>query len=130
MLADPTLEPDAAAIRSARAHVLEMLAIRRSSPLFRLRSGEAVKQALRFHNTGPGQVPGLVVMSIEWEGAAAVALINAATVDRHFGPGLAGDFELHPVQQRSHDPRTREARFEQGRFHVPARTASVFLRRD
>jgi len=130
MLADPTLEPDAAAIRSARAHVLEMLAIRRSSPLFRLRSGEAVKQALRFHNTGPGQVPGLVVMSIEWEGAAAVALINAATVDRHFGPGLAGDFELHPVQQRSHDPRTREARFEQGLFHVPARTASVFLRRD
>ena len=59
-----------------------------------------------------------------------VVLINAATVARHFGLGLAGDFELHPVQQRSHDPRTREARFEQGRFHVPARTASVFLRRD
>ena len=129
LLADAALRPTTDAIQAAHAHVLEMLAIRRSSPLFRLRSGEWVKQALRFHNTGPDQQPGLIVMSIDHGNEAMVVLFNAAPTVRDMEPGLPGAFDLHPVLQESHDLRTREANFDNGRFRVPARTTAVFLRR-
>jgi pullulanase-type alpha-1,6-glucosidase len=132
LLADPALKPDPAAIRSARAHVLEMLAIRRSSPLFRLRNGEAVNQALRFHNTGPGQVPGLIVMSLEREYEAMVVVINAGPDPLAFelpgDPFPQGAFALHPVLQNSYDPRNREAVISNNSLKVPARTTAVFVR--
>ena len=49
----------------AREHFREMLAIRQSSPLFRLRTAPEVISRLAFHNTGPSQVPGLIVMSLD-----------------------------------------------------------------
>lgn len=44
--------------------MLEMLAIRKTSGLFRLRSAEEIKRAVSFYNTGPDQVPGLIVERI------------------------------------------------------------------
>ena len=48
----------------AYAHFLETLAIRKSSPLFRLRTAADVQSRLRFYNTGPNQIPGVIVMSL------------------------------------------------------------------
>ena len=45
-------------------HTEEMLEIRDSSDLWRLTTAGDVQDRVGFHNTGPGQLPGLIVMSI------------------------------------------------------------------
>lgn len=42
----------------------EQLKIRYSSPLFRLQSAEQIHQRVAYHNTGPDQVPGVVMMTV------------------------------------------------------------------
>ena len=128
LLANPDLKPTPEHIGAARTHFEELLAIRNSSPLFRLRDAAAVNRALRFHNTGPDQVPGLIVMSIERNDAAAVVLINATKDRQVYKNILEGSFALHPLQRQSRDARTREARVEEGVFHAPPRTTVVFMR--
>ena len=49
---------------TARDTFREFLQIRQSSPLFRLQTKDEVINRLRFHNTGPEQLPGVIVMSI------------------------------------------------------------------
>ncbi len=44
--------------------MLEMLVIRKTSGLFRLRTAEEIKKAVSFYNVGPDQVPGLIVERI------------------------------------------------------------------
>ena len=139
LLANPALEPRAGRTSlDANSHFLEMLAIRKSSRLFRLRTAAEIAGRLRFHNTGPGQVPGLIVERltdadgrVDRRTAVIVALINANDEAQTFPiPDLAGKtFRLHPVQASSHDPVTRTASFASatGTFFVPGRTASVFL---
>ncbi len=152
LLANPALRPSSEDIRGARAYLLEALAIRDSSRLFRLRTAEQVKERLRFYNTGPGQVPGLIVfgLSDEHENGGnrsdddhdghddggqsfthVVVLLNADPgAQTLVVPELAGlHLRLHPVQRDSADPVVRTARFERssGRFTVPGRTAAVFV---
>src|SRR5262245_58247629 len=50
LLGNPALHPASTDIRDALAHFKEVLAIRRSSPLFRLRSAAEVQRRLRFYN--------------------------------------------------------------------------------
>lgn len=64
LLADPALKAGPSRIQRAREHFLETLAIRRSSHLFRLQTADEVSEKLRFHNTGTGQIPGLIVYSL------------------------------------------------------------------
>ena len=45
-------------------HMLEMLVIRKTTGLFRLRSAEDIKKSVSFYNAGPDQVPGLIVERI------------------------------------------------------------------
>jgi pullulanase-type alpha-1,6-glucosidase len=124
-------------------HFREMLAIRKSSPLFRLRTAEDVIARVHFYNTGRDQVPGLIVMSVsdEVEGLRPidpdvrgfVVLLNAAKDAVTFGRDdwRGGSFELHPVQADSYDAVVREASFDagEGAFTVPGRTAAVFVQR-
>jgi len=49
---------------TALAQVHRLLQVRRSSALFRLRSLEEIQARVRFRNTGPNQVPGLIAMEI------------------------------------------------------------------
>ena len=42
-----------------------MLEVRESSPLFRLQTAAEVQERLAFHNTGPDQIPGLIVMTLD-----------------------------------------------------------------
>ena len=52
-------------IELARDQVLSMLKVRSSSPLFSLPTGKDIKSRVRFLNTGPDQVDGLIIMSID-----------------------------------------------------------------
>jgi pullulanase len=138
LLADPALAPSPADRARAAEHFREVLAIRRSTGLFRLASAAEVEARLAFHNTGPEQIPGLIVMSLADDGGEVdprwrrvVALFNARTEGVLFAaPELAGfDFRLHPLQAASGDPVVRQAAYdrETGAFAVPARTTAVFV---
>lgn len=128
MLADESLKPSEADIRFALDHLKEMLRIRKSSPLFRLTTAEAVMKSLSFLNTGPDQVPGLIAMRLEGGEEAIVVLFNATPEGQVLAvPGATG-FGLHEVQKTSTDPVVRRARFEDGTFGVPARTTAVFVK--
>jgi pullulanase-type alpha-1,6-glucosidase len=134
-LADPSLGVTTSEIRSANTHLREMLRIRNSSPLFRLQTGQAVMDRVAFHNTGPAQVPGLIVMSLAGDGGVEIVVLFNADVDGHDFPfdfGDGADFDLHPVQQDSHDPVVQTADYDGAArsFYVPARTAAVFVRSD
>lgn len=118
----------------------EYLDIRQSTKLFRLTSGEQIKARIGFHNVGPEQESGLIVMSID-DGAdledidplydAVVVVINTTdSAITHAIPSASG-FSLHPVQMNSIDPQVAAAYFsengEQGEFTVPAYSLAVFV---
>jgi pullulanase-type alpha-1,6-glucosidase len=140
LLAREDITPGREEIMKTVHHFREMLKIRKSSPLFRLRTAEDVIARVRFHNTGVDQTPGLIVMSIsdeaeglrpiDPENRGFVVLLNAAkeSVEFRHDDWLGQAFELHPVLVDSHDPVVGEASFDPGwgSFTVPARTAAVF----
>ncbi len=141
LLSNAKLKPGPADILSAVRHFHEMLQIRQSSPLFRLRTANDVSQHLTFLNTGPQQIPGLIVMNLtDSEGADLdpnyerfVVLFNASkgtvTFSDESYQGLA--FELHPLQLNSADAVVKTSAFDStsGTFTVPGRTAAVFVAR-
>ncbi len=139
LLADPALVPSPANIAATATHTREMLAIRDSSDLFRLTTAEEVESRVGFHNTGPNQVPGLIVMSIsdtvgddlDDRADAVWSLINANDEAQAFTVGdLAGaEVVLHRIQANSADPIVRTATFDDatGTFTVPGRTTAVFV---
>jgi pullulanase-type alpha-1,6-glucosidase len=136
LLADPALQPAQGDIEAAAAHLRDVLAIRKSSSLFRLQSAAEVQARLRFHNTGPNQVPGLIVMSLSDVGSTLDPEVDMIVVLFNGNPeavtfpieSLQGaSFSLHPVQATAGDPRLAEASFAAGAFTVPGRSAAVFV---
>ncbi len=136
LLADPRLKPSKAHIYQAAEHFREMLRVRRSTGLFRLRTAADVIRRLTYLNTGPRQLPGLIVMRLDGAGLAepyrqVVVLFNAAPDPQTFraasfrGAALA----LHPVLAASRDAWVRTASFEPrtGAFTTPGRTTAVFV---
>jgi pullulanase len=140
-LANADLVPEPRHILRAVDHFREILQIRYSSPLFRLRTAEEIIARLSFHNTGPEQVPGLIVMSlsdragesIDPDYASIVVLFNALHEPVEYADDsfASSRFQLHPVLAQSTDPVVREATFdaEGGTFTVPARSTAVFVER-
>jgi pullulanase len=139
LLAQEGITPDQDAILANVAHFREILQIRSSSPLFSLQTGDAVQERVAFHNTGPDQVPGVIVMSIsdmvgddlDPNHEMIVVVFNTTPDMVDFTQGdLAGmAFELHPVQVESADAVVQGAAFDadSGIFSVPARTTAVFV---
>ncbi|WP_375742855.1 pullulanase-type alpha-1,6-glucosidase [Corallococcus interemptor] len=139
LLADAALKPASADILRARDHFEEMLTIRKSSRLFRLRTGDEVKQLVRFENTGPDQIPGLIVMAMQdhgtnTEGKRAIVLFNGTDDAQTFkADGYKSlKLKLHPVLQASTDPVVRTSAYDAatGGFTVPARSTAVFVTDD
>ncbi|KAF7133238.1 hypothetical protein RHSIM_Rhsim09G0146100 [Rhododendron simsii] len=174
-IGDPSFKPQSTHILSAVENFLNVLRIRYSSPLFRLRTANAIQlsgtnaefyalvdnmdqlklgwleiasidlvQRVRFHNTGPSWIPGVIVMSIEdgHEGVPGlsqldpmysyiVVMINVCPTAVSFAIPTARTrtFELHPVQVVSSDEIVRNSTYEAltGGFTVPPRTTSVFV---
>jgi pullulanase len=138
LLADASLDPQHADILDAVQHLREMLQIRKSSPLFRLQTEQQVIDHLHFLNTGPSQIPGLIVMSLQDDAGAidpkhklVVVLINANDEPVSFAEAkfTSVPLHLHPVQQASADPVVQSSSFDAltGTFNIPGRTAAVFV---
>ncbi|TXF98099.1 alpha-1,6-glucosidase domain-containing protein [Massilia arenae] len=139
LLANAALKPAPADIAFARDAFRDLLQIRSSSTLLRLRSTEDINARLRFFNTGPEQVPTVLAAWIDGQGypganfAGLGYLVNvdkkAHTIDATLLRGKK--LRLHPVHTAAGaaDQRAQEARFDsaRGTFTVPARTAVVFV---
>jgi pullulanase len=136
-LADPNLKPTSQDIKGTLRHMLEMLVIRKTSKLFRLRSAAEIEKAVSFYNVGPAQIPGLIVERIRNSdkfcvGASqAVVLVNATPRSQTFTDDAFRQqaLLLHPVQAISRDPVVRTSKFQKttGTFTIPARTTAVFV---
>jgi hypothetical protein len=139
LLADPALKPSRGHILRAVEHFREVLRIRKSSRLFRLRTGDEVRARVKLYNTGPSQLPGLIAMAIENSGPGrledpydlVVVVVNAGDEAQTFVEGAFGGarLALHPVLAASSDPVVRRASFDPSKaaFTVPARSAAVFV---
>ena len=96
-----------------------------------------VQQNLTFLNTGPSQIPGLIVMKLDANDGSygiykhIVVVFNATNASVSFNNSvLQGmSLHLHPVQAVSADPITRESTFnsQTGTVTVPALTTAVFV---
>jgi pullulanase/glycogen debranching enzyme len=150
LLSNANMNPAAQDIRFAREAFMDLMRIRSSSSLFRLRTAQDVRQRLRLLNTGPQQEPAVLVGHLK---AAVPGLLNGKPLPgAGFGeiayfinvapeaktlvlPALAGEgWHLHPVHRApgAADRRaSQEAKFDATatRFTVPARTAVVWVRR-
>jgi pullulanase-type alpha-1,6-glucosidase len=142
-LADARLRPSPADIQWTRAAFGDLLRIRASSTLFRLRGAADVQARLRFLNTGPRQVPTVIaghLLGTGYPGAGFRELLYLVNVDVvPHALTLPGErrkrYVLHPVHRAAGaaDRRASElAGYEPraGRFTVPARTAVVFVVED
>ena len=135
LLADPKLAPAKADIVSASAIFREYLSIRKSSPLFRLQTADQIKQSVSFLNTGPEQIPGLIVMrlndmdGLDVNNQEIVVLFNSRPDAVTFSDAsFSGKtYALHPVQQNSVDAITKGSSFSGDSFNIPARTTAVFV---
>ena len=137
LLSNPSYTPLPANIAYGGAAFQELLKIRYSSGLFRMPSFAEVQQNLSFLNTGPSQIPGLIVMKLDANGhdygsyKHVVVVFNATNARASFTDGrLQGlALHLHPIQRASSDPITRESTFDSkhGTVTVPALTTAVFV---
>ncbi|MCS7056419.1 MAG: DUF3372 domain-containing protein, partial [Thermoflexales bacterium] len=141
LLTNSAIQPGSAHIQRAAAHMREMLRVRASSPLFRLRTQGDVNARVQFYNTAPTH-DALIVMTLNdghtpdldpnWE--YVVVLVNAHVITQTYAiSALVGNsaMQLHPllsdgvdadpvVQQASFNPTT-------GAFTIPPRTTAVFV---
>jgi pullulanase len=135
LLANPALKPAPADIAFARDVFRDLLAIRASSSLFRLRSAADIEQRLRFHNTGPAQVPTVIAGHLDGNGYLGAAFkdvsyfINVDKVSHSLtiDAEKAKRYRLHPAHRA--DPRAGTATYNSatGMFTIPPRTAVVFV---
>jgi len=140
-LANPALKPTAADIAWTRDAFLDLLRIRSSTTLLRLRSTEDILTRLRFFNTGPQQAGSGAVVGAHVDGqgypgagfSRLAYLINTDTVAHRVpAPELAGQpWTLHPVLAATGaaDRRASQAAWDaaSASFTVPARSAVVFV---
>jgi pullulanase len=140
LLADASIKPQPEHIAFARDALFDLLRIRASTPLFRLRGADEVKRRLTFPNSGPGQNPVVLVGRLDGAGlddagfGEVLYFINASPETQTLVlPEVAGiAYALHPVHlaNGAADPRPREvARHDPaiGTFAIPARTALVYV---
>ena len=139
LLANAALKPSPADIAFARDAFKDLLKIRSSSTLFRLRSAADISQRLKFFNTGAAQVPIVLAARIDGKGYAGAGFgavsyfINVDKVERSITVDEAKGrkLRLHPVHAGANaaDKRALAAKFDSvtGTVTIPARTAVVFV---
>jgi len=141
-LSNPALAPGFAEIDQARRNLLDLLAIRNSSPLLNLTTAADVIERVRFYDTGPGQSnPALIVMALAGEGGhgardGLIVFFNADKQAVAYVPRTGGQADyagtqvrLHPVQRNGADDTVKTSSFDSatGTFQIPARTTAVFV---
>jgi pullulanase/glycogen debranching enzyme len=139
-LANAAIKPAPGDIAWMRDAFRDVLKIRASSTLFRLRTADDIKARLKFLNTGSGQNPVVLAATLDGNGYAGagfkriVYLFNVDKVTQTLTvPGEVGQaLQLHPVHKAAGaaDQRVASgASFDSatGRFTVPGRSAVVFV---
>jgi len=140
LLANPAIKPGASDIRWTAGAFRDLLEIRASTRLFRLRTGDEIKQRLTFYNTGSAQVPTVIVGHLDGKGYRharfddVLYFVNVDKVAQTLTiPAERGKrYHLHPVHQAAGAADRRPAagaRYDRatGAFTVPPRTAVVFV---
>ncbi|MYM68688.1 DUF3372 domain-containing protein [Pseudoduganella sp. FT55W] len=140
LLRNANIKPAPADIAYARDAFRDLLAIRSSSTLFRLRTSDDIKQRLRFFNTGPAQVPTVIAAHIDgkgYQGARFKSITYLINVDKKAQQITVAEeknrnYQLHPVHTRmtAADKRVAsEAKYDKstGTYTIPARSAVVFV---
>ncbi|MRW92283.1 pullulanase-type alpha-1,6-glucosidase [Duganella sp. FT80W] len=140
ILRNPAIKPTPADIAYARDAFRDLLAIRSSSTLFRLRSAQDIKQRLRFFNTGPQQVSTVIAVHIDGSGYAGARfksityLINVDKTAQQItvAEEKNHNYTLHPVHtsMTAADKRVAlQAKYDKssGTFTIPPRSAVVFV---
>ncbi len=141
-LSNAAIKPAPGDIAWMRDAFRDLLKIRASSTLFRMRTADDIKARLKFLNTGSGQNPVVIAAALDGVGYAGagfkriVYLVNVGTTEQVLtAPSEVGlPLELHPVHQApgAADQRVATgAKFDSatGRFTLPARSAVVFVQR-
>lgn len=141
LVGNAALAPDRARIDLAFGAFRDLLRVRRSTPLFRLGSADDVQARVAFLNTGPAQVPGVIVMTLsdavqglpslgsKWKRLVVVFNARPESVTWTY-PGFAqAKLALHPAQAGGADPVVKQASFDAARaaVTVPALTTAVFV---
>ncbi len=139
LLRDTSIRPSPRDIAWTRDAFLDLLRIRDSSTLFRLRSAHDIRTRLSFPNAGPAQNPLVMVGHLDGRGyeggqfQALIYLVNVGTEVQVLElPGERGkNYVLHPVHQSEDaaDARPRQSAYtsRSGTFRVPPRTAVVYV---
>lgn len=139
LLREAGIKPTPADIAWTRDAFRDLLRLRASSRLFRMRSAKDIQQRLVFP-LAAGEGNSLLItghlQGRDYAGAnfkEILYLLNADTQARSVElPSERGKhYVLHPVQRdtQAADPRAKQARYDMatGRFTVPARTAVVYV---
>jgi pullulanase len=139
LLASPALAAQPVNISMAAEAFQTFLRIRNSSELFHLESLQEVQNQLHFLNTGPSQIPGLIVMKLDADAdrcrsfSHIVVVFNATMQTIHFQDDQLKNLglSLHPLQMKSSDPATRASVLDgkTGTATVDGLTTAVFVSR-
>lgn len=135
LLANTELKPTPwVSLKSAWAF-REWLRIRYSSKLFRLRDEDEIVRSVRFLNTGPSQIPGLIVMRLKDPERPRlkehVVFFNGTNTEIEFESEelRSAWYRLHPAQRWSIDRIAASSSYQQGKFMIPSMTTAVFVGR-
>ena len=115
----------------------DQLRVRYSTPLMRLGSAEEIHTRVGYHNTGPNQTPGLILMTIS-DGSCTsgdldpdvdgvLIVFNADLQPHEIELGIDG-LELHPALQNGADQVVKESAASGGIITVPPISAAVFIK--
>ena len=138
VLRNPNARPSPADIAWMRDAFRDLLRIRASTPLFRLRDAADVQRRLSFRNVGSKQNPLVIAGHLDGADMAGayrelIYLINVSPEPQSLRlPEEVGkSYVLHPVQAAvdAADARAKQALYAavDGGFMVPGRTAVVFV---
>lgn len=113
----------------------ELIAIRMSSPLFRLTTAKDINDKVSFLNTDNKQL-GLLVMKIDdTQGTAIddnveglVVIFNTSTQMQHFSYSGANEYQHHPLQKQGKDSVIKQSKVDSEGFSVPALSTAVFIK--
>jgi len=140
LLTDARIKPEPGQIAWMRDAFRDLLRIRHSSTMFRLRTANDIHTRLRFANTGSTQEPTVLVGLLDgrgYDGAGFEALAYFVNVDKAahviaVAETIGADYVLHPVHRAlsAADRRPVDAASfdrDHGRFTIPPRSAVVFV---
>lgn len=113
----------------------EMLALRMSSPLFRLTTAKDIIEKVSFLNTQNKQL-GLLVMKLDDAQGLPVddnveslmVIFNTSTKAQKFAYDGADEYKLHPIQQNGVDTVSKQSKSNNKGFTVPALSSVVFVK--